>query len=98
MSKNNNNTEYASAKQAANAWELGLEERYTEDKILSIMSMLSYLVNVDRGYGHLNNEALYRAERAEDANGRLYQETCKGLELTRKCRQLKPITIKTKKL
>ena len=37
--------------ESASAWEVGLDSCYTEDEVVSIMNMLSYIVNKRRGYG-----------------------------------------------
>ena len=36
---------YCVARKCAAVWELGLEGRYSEDEIMSIMGMLSYMEN-----------------------------------------------------
>ena len=81
--------EYAAVTKAANLWELDVEARYCEDEILSIMGMLSYLENIERGFGHLNDEALFKDERQADSDGKLYEEAVKGFEHFKKCIQLR---------
>ena len=62
-------------------WELGLDVRYKEEEVISIMNMLSYLDNQRRGHGKGNDEPCYKEERLADTNDRLYNEAVHGLEL-----------------
>jgi hypothetical protein len=65
-------------------WEYGLEEKYNEDQIDSIMGMLSYMVNVYNGFGRSNDESLYKDERESDVTGALYQEARNGFEISKR--------------
>jgi hypothetical protein len=51
---------------------------------MSIIGMLSYLDNIERGFGHKNDEELFKSERKDDTTGRLYEEAKKGFEFSKK--------------
>jgi hypothetical protein len=76
--------QYIDAMNVSAEWELGLETRYCEDDILTIMGMLGYLENIERGFGHLNDEALFKSERRADSTGELYDEAVRGFALSKK--------------
>ena len=76
--------EYTAAMNAAAKWELDLDDRYSEDDALSIKGMLSYLENIECGFGHLNDEALFKSERQADSNGELYKEAVLGFTFSQK--------------
>lgn len=72
-------------------WELGLDARYQEEEVISIMNMLSYMDNERRGYGKGNDEACYKEERGADNSNRLYDEAARGLDLLEQGRMRKKI-------
>lgn len=80
--------DYERAFKAACDWEMELPERYDEEKELSIISMLGYLDNIENGFGHRNDERLYRDERAADRTGKLFEEANRGLALSLESRRL----------
>eukprot|EP01031_Cornospumella_fuschlensis_P024839 gene24839-30013_t len=59
------------------------DKRYSEDQIISIMNIVSYLENERRGFVRYNDEDCYRDERRVDRDGRLYKEALRGVELTK---------------
>lgn len=69
-------SKYEDAINIGNMWEIGLETRYDEDQIESIMGMLSYMENKYNGFGHRNDEWLYKENKNSDVTGQLYQEAC----------------------
>ena len=77
-------TKNSTAMNAAAKWELDLDDRYSEDDALSIKGMLSYLENIECGFGHLNDEALFKSERQADSNGELYKEAVLGFTFSQK--------------
>lgn len=80
---------YATALKNANDWEDDVDNQYGEDDAMTIMGMLSYLENKERGFGHLNDEKLFQSERSSDIEGVLYEEAKKGFELSKICFQLR---------
>ena len=85
---------YCAARKCAAVWELGLEGRYSEDELMSIMGMLSYMENIERGYGHLNDEAVFASERR---SGRLYEEAVRGFVLSKEYIRLR-LLVKSSKV
>eukprot|EP01041_Mallomonas_annulata_P009647 gene9647-20050_t len=79
------NAEYVLASQKANNWEAYVNGRYDEEDVLTIMGMLSYLDNIERGFGDLNDQLLFESERESDVHGILYKEAVEGSKLTKKC-------------
>lgn len=65
----------------ADDWEIGLDSRYTEDEIISILNIVSYWENRRYGFGHKNCEETYKDERENDKNNILFEEAMYGLEL-----------------
>lgn len=78
-------TPYFIAKSNAINWELGLDDKYNEEQVLSIMGMLAYMENMERGFGHRNDQQLYESERNEDVDDKLFMEACIGFEFFKKC-------------
>ncbi len=78
-------------------WEIGLEEKYNEEQIDSIMGMLSYMVNAHNGVGRFNDEILYKDERESDVTGLLYQEACCGFKISKRNNDLRK-EIESKKI
>jgi len=71
---------------AAREWEISLEEKYNnEDEALSILGMMSYHMNKERGFGKRNDEIEYRSLREQDIGGRWYEEALRGCEFMREC-------------
>lgn len=88
--------EYFEALQASGDWEMYVESHYDEEEIFSIMGMLSYLENCERGFGHLNDEKLFQDEIQSDKSGKLYKEALKGFELSKKYINLAHVNKKLK--
>lgn len=65
----------------ASEWEKSLDHIYNEEEVITIMNILSYHDNVFRGFGHLNDQGLYRDECRMDRSGKLFEEAMHGLEL-----------------
>jgi len=85
--KEETKVQYLIARSDATKWELGLDDMYNEEQVLSIMGMLAYMENVERGFGHLNDQKLYNSERIEnaDAGNKLFAEACAGFVFFKKC-------------
>jgi hypothetical protein len=83
--------QYNAAIKAAAEWEFGVEIKYCDDDILTIMGLLSYLENIELeniecGFGHLTEK-----ERQEDSNGELYIEAMRGFSLSKKYIHLRKV-------
>jgi hypothetical protein len=70
-------------------WEIGLDSRYNEDDVISILNILSYWDNKRRGFGKGNDEELYEEEREADRSNILYEEAMYGLDLLERGRMQK---------
>ena len=88
--------DYKTAIKASADWEMYLNCHYDNEEVLSIMGMLSYLVNCERGFGHMNNEHLFKEERDNDTTGKLYEEALKGFEFSKRCISIKSANGKSK--
>ena len=58
---------------------------------MSIMGILAYLENVERGFGRYNNEKVYASARKDDVSGELFEEATRGFELSKKYIALAPL-------
>lgn len=77
------------AVEKANDWENEVDKVYGEEDALAIVGMLSYLENIEGGFGHRNDEKLFKSEKESDVNDVLYEEALKGFELSKKCIHLR---------
>ena len=83
--------EFRSALDKARVWELSMIERHSDDDVLKIGSMLSYLKNIESGFARYNDENHYASIRRADIDGRLLDEAMCGFELAKKYLQLGPV-------
>lgn len=74
----------------ARDWEIGLDSRYSEDEVISILNIVSCMENKRRGFGNKNDDECLRDERKADTSNRLYEEAIYGLELLAKGRSRNP--------
>ena len=81
--------QHDAAMKDANDWEDEVDRQYNEEDALTIMSILSYFENIERGFGHLNDELMFKSERQSDVHGVLFEEATKGFELAKKCIHLR---------
>lgn len=65
----------------ADDWEIDLDNRYSEDEIISIINMMSYWINRRNGFGSKNCEETYKEERENDKDNILFGEAMYGFEL-----------------
>ena len=84
--KEEKKAQYLIARSDATKWELGLDDKYNEEQVLTIIGILSYMENVERGFGHCNDQKLYNSERMEDADAdnNLFAEACVGFAFSKK--------------
>ena len=90
------NNEYEIAKSQAKEWELAVYAKYINGEQYLIMGMLAYLENIERGFGKYNNEKQYASIRKNDTSGRLFAETLRGFEFSKKYISIAPILCKMK--
>lgn len=90
------NNEYEIARSEAKKWELMVYEKYINGEQYLIMGMLAYLENIERGFGKHNDEKQYANIRKNDTSGRLFAETLRGFELSKKYISIAPIIWKMK--
>ena len=90
--------QHDAAMKNANDWEDGVDRQYNEEDALTIMSMLSYFENIERGFGHLNDELMFKSERQSDVHGVLYEEATKGFELAKRCIHLRALLRKVRRI
>jgi hypothetical protein len=83
--------QYEIARNEAKKWEIGVCEKYIKREQYLIMGMLAYLENIERGFGKYNNEKQYASIRKNDTSGRLFAETLRGFEFTKKYIYIAPI-------
>jgi hypothetical protein len=88
--------EYIAALQASGDWEMYVDSYYEEEEAISIIGILSYLENRERGFGHLNDEKLFQDEIQADKTGKLYKEALKGFEFSKKYISLAHVNKKMK--
>ena len=88
-SKRSLTVQHDAAMKDANDWEDEVDRQYNEEDALTIMSILSYFENIERGFGHLNDELMFKSERQSDVHGVLFEEATKGFELAKKCIHLR---------
>ena len=81
--------QHDAAMKDANNWEDEVDRQYNEEDALTIMSILSYFENIERGFGHLNDELMFKSERQSDVHGVLFEEATKGFELAKNCIHLR---------
>ena len=82
----------------ASDWEDEVDKQYDEEDALTIMGMVSYLENIESGFGHLNDEKLFKSERQSDVHGILYEEAMKGFEFGKKCIHLRALLRKVRRI
>ena len=85
------NNEYEIARSEAKKWGLMVYEKYINGEQYLIMGMLAYLENIERGFGKHNDEKQYANIRKNDTSGRLFAETLRGFELSKKYISIGPI-------
>jgi hypothetical protein len=90
------NNEYEIAMENVREWEFGLHDKYIKYEQYLIMSMRSYLKNIERGFGRFIDEKQFESIRKCDKSGALFAETLIGFELSKKCIILAPIIFKMK--
>ena len=90
--------QHDAAMKNANDWEDGVDRQYNEEDALTIMSMMSYFENIERGFGHLNDELMFKSERQSDVHGVLYEEATKGFELAKRCIHLRALLRKVRRI
>jgi hypothetical protein len=83
--------QYEIARSEAKNWEIGVYEKYIKREQYLIMGMLAYLENIERGFGKHNNEKQYAGIRKNDTSGRLFAETLRGFEFSKKYIYIAPI-------
>lgn len=77
--------QYQEAMNKSEAYEYYIESKYCEEDILTIHSLLSYMVNQYNGFAHLNDEKLYMELKT---NEQLFDEATKWFELSKECIRL----------
>lgn len=75
---------------SARDWEIGLDSRYSEDEVISILNIVSCMENKRRGFGNKSDDECLRDERKADTSNRLYEEAIYGLELLAEGRSRNP--------
>ena len=90
------NNEYEIAMENVREWEFGLYDKYIKYEQYLIMSMRSYLKNIERGFGKFIDQKQFESIRKYDKSGALFAETLIGFELSKKCIILAPIIFKMK--
>jgi hypothetical protein len=83
--------EYEIARSEAEKWKIMVYEKYINGEQHSIISMLAYLENIERGFGKHNDEKQYANIRKNDTSGRLFAETLRGFEFSKKYISIAPI-------
>ena len=78
---------YWTAIKQASQWEDELENNFTEDEQMDIMSMIAYWENQEKGFGMHNDERHYADIHTD---GRLLEEAKIGFEFAKACLQLGP--------
>lgn len=68
------NPEYKAAREKAREWEHYVYGKFNKTDQLSIMGMLAYLKNMERGFGRYSDENTYASVRENDASGRLFED------------------------
>lgn len=87
---------YDAARKKSRDWELSVRTRFNKTDQLSIMSMLAYFDNIERGFSRHNDEEFYIAQRTCDTSGQLYEEAVCGFEYSKKLIHLGPLVWKIK--
>ncbi len=86
---------YEKEKAKANDYQNKLGERFSEDEEIEIESIVSYMVNIQNGFAHLNDKEDFETIKI---NNNLYQEALQWIEKTRDYRFLQRIMIHYKVL
>ena len=85
------NNEYEIAKSESEKWKIMVHEKYINGEQHSIISMLAYLENIERGFGRYNDEKKFEDIRKKDITGRLFTETIRGFAMSKKYISIAPI-------
>ena len=90
------NADYNEARRRARQWEEHIYCTYTKIERLSIMGMLAYLENVERGLCECNHEEGFLLARKDDSSGQLFDEALWGLAFSKEYIMLAPLVIDLK--
>ena len=85
------NAEYDAARSRAREWELHVYSKFSKRDQFSIMGILAYLENIERGFGRYNNEKVYASVRKDDISGQLFEEASRGFEFSKEYIALAPL-------
>ena len=83
--------EYDVARSRAREWVLHVYSTFSKGDQHSIMGILAYLENVERGFGRYNNENIYASVRKDDISGQFYEEASRGFEFSKQYIALAPL-------
>ena len=78
------------------AWTHHVHENYNGYGTNCIMNMQAYYCNIERGFGHCNNEVNYQTHSARDLDGTWLEEAQRGVALSMKCHHLLQEILKLK--
>ena len=78
------------------AWTHHVHENYNGYGTNCIMNMQAYYCNIERGFGHCNNEVNYQTHSARDLDGKWLEEAQRGVALSMKCHHLLQEILKLK--
>ena len=71
------------------AWTRHVREHYHGYGARGIMNMQAYHLNIERGFGHCNDEANYQEHRARDTSGgKWLEEAMRGVEIIMRLHRL----------
>lgn len=88
--------EYDAARSRAREWELHVYSTFSKRDQFSIMGILAYLENIERGFGRYNNEKVYASVRKDDISGQLFEEASRGFEFSKQYIALAPLVCNLK--
>ena len=80
--------QYKLAVDACKEWQHHIRENYNGYGTLGILNMHAYLGNVERGFGHGNDERNFQAHRSRDKDDRWLEEAKHGTILSKKVREI----------
>jgi hypothetical protein len=83
--------EYEAARSKAREWENFVYQTFSKSDQLSIMGLLAYLENKERGFGRHNDEKVFASIRKGDVCGQLFAEATRGFDFSKKYIVLAPL-------
>jgi hypothetical protein len=83
--------EYDAARSRAREWELHVYSKFSKGDQHSLMGILAYLENIERGFGRYTNEKVYASVRKDDISGQFYEEASRGFEFSKQYIALAPL-------